>query len=100
MSGEHMGTQRWIRPRTRMLTDRDIVLKVLAEDGAPNSVTAGELAQGEAVTIGADDNDTEILRTMAQHQGRRTHRRHYHRLTVRIASGLGRTTARRELATA
>jgi CBS domain-containing protein len=54
-----------------MLTDREIVVKVLAQDRAPDSVTAGELAQGEAVTIGADDNDAEILRIMAQHQARR-----------------------------
>lgn len=32
---------------------------------------AGELAQGEAVTIGAGDDAGEILRTMAAHQVRR-----------------------------
>jgi CBS domain-containing protein len=54
-----------------MLTDRDIVIKVLAQGRDPNSVTAGELAQGKAVTIGADDSAAEILRTMAEHQVRR-----------------------------
>jgi CBS domain-containing protein len=54
-----------------MLTDRDIVVKVLAEGRDPASVTAGELAQGEAVTIGADDDAAEILATMGQHQVRR-----------------------------
>ncbi|MFC0006623.1 CBS domain-containing protein [Micromonospora siamensis] len=54
-----------------MLTDRDIVVKVLAEGRDPGNVTAGELAQGEAVTIGADDDATEILRTMGKHQVRR-----------------------------
>lgn len=54
-----------------VLTDRDIVVKVLAEGRDPGSVTAGELAQGKAVTIGADDDDAEILRTMAHHQVRR-----------------------------
>ncbi|MFG3706798.1 CBS domain-containing protein [Micromonospora sp. NPDC047670] len=54
-----------------MLTDRDIVVKVLAEGRDPGSVTAGELAQGEAVTIGADDDAAEILRTMSQHKVRR-----------------------------
>jgi len=54
-----------------MLTDRDIVVKVLAEGRYPGSVRAGELAQGEAVTIGADDDTTEILRTMGGHQVRR-----------------------------
>src|SRR3954468_12153782 len=38
-----------------MLTDRDIVVKCLAEGGDPNSTKAGDLAQGEPVTIGADD---------------------------------------------
>ncbi|MEV4540159.1 CBS domain-containing protein [Micromonospora echinaurantiaca] len=54
-----------------MLTDRDIVVKVLAEGRDPGSVTAGELAQGEAVTIGADDDAAEILRTMGQYKVRR-----------------------------
>ncbi|MET8142571.1 CBS domain-containing protein [Sphaerisporangium sp. NPDC005288] len=54
-----------------MLTDRDIVVKVLAKDRSPKDCTAGELAQGEAVTIGADDDAKEILRTMASHQVRR-----------------------------
>jgi CBS domain-containing protein len=54
-----------------MITDRDIVVKVLAEGGDPGSVTAGSLAQGKPVTIGADDSLSEALRTMAQHQVRR-----------------------------
>ncbi|MFD3538529.1 CBS domain-containing protein [Streptomyces sp. NPDC058662] len=54
-----------------MLTDRDIVVKVLGAGRDPSEVTAGELAQGEAVTIGADDDAAEILRTMSEHQVRR-----------------------------
>ena len=54
-----------------MLTDRDIVVKALAKDRNPGDITAGELAQGKPVTIGADDDATEILRTMAQHKVRR-----------------------------
>ena len=54
-----------------MLTDRDIVVKVLAEGKDPRAVHAGELAQGEAITIGADDDAGEILRTMTQHKVRR-----------------------------
>jgi CBS domain-containing protein len=54
-----------------MLTDRDIVVKVLAEGKDPRSITAGELAQGEAVTIGADDDTNEIMKTMADHKVRR-----------------------------
>ncbi|GAA2677702.1 MULTISPECIES: CBS domain-containing protein [Nonomuraea] len=54
-----------------MLTDRDIVVKVLAKGKDPKSCLAGELAQGEAVTIGADHDAREILRTMATHKVRR-----------------------------
>jgi CBS domain-containing protein len=54
-----------------MLTDRDIVVKVLAQDRNPAEVTAGELGQGKPVTIGADDEAAEILRTMASHKVRR-----------------------------
>jgi CBS domain-containing protein len=55
-----------------MLTDRDIVVKVIAEGKDPGSVTAGELGdQQEVVTIGADDSIDEALRTMADHKVRR-----------------------------
>jgi CBS domain-containing protein len=54
-----------------MLTDRDIVVKVLAAGKDPAKCLAGELAQGEVVTIGADDDAREILRTMAHHRVRR-----------------------------
>jgi CBS domain-containing protein len=56
-----------------MLTDRDIVVKVLAKGKDPASVTAGELGQGdgETVTIGADDSIDEALRTMKDHAVRR-----------------------------
>jgi CBS domain-containing protein len=49
-----------------MLTDRDIVVKVLAEGKDPASVKAGELGQGDGktVTVGADDPIDEALRTM------------------------------------
>ncbi|AZS37122.1 Hypoxic response protein 1 [Microbacterium lemovicicum] len=54
-----------------MLTDRDIVVKCLADGGDPSSVVAGDLAEGEPVTIGADDDVQEALRTMQDHQVRR-----------------------------
>jgi CBS domain-containing protein len=54
-----------------MLTDRDIVVKVLAEGEDPSSVTAGELGGGKPVTIGADDAVDEALQTMAEHKVRR-----------------------------
>ena len=54
-----------------MLTDRDIVVKVLAQGKDPNSTKAGELGEGKPVTIGADDSVDEALRTMSSHQVRR-----------------------------
>ncbi|MGX7828662.1 CBS domain-containing protein [Actinokineospora sp. 24-640] len=54
-----------------MITDRDIVVKVLAEGKDPMAVHVGELAQGEAVTVGADDDAETVLRTMASHDVRR-----------------------------
>jgi CBS domain-containing protein len=54
-----------------MITDRDIVVKVLAEGKDPRAVNVGEVAQGEAVTIGADDDVTEIMDTMAKYRVRR-----------------------------
>ncbi|HEU0086165.1 MAG TPA: CBS domain-containing protein [Pseudonocardiaceae bacterium] len=54
-----------------VITDRDIVVKVIAEEKDPRGVHVGELAQGEAVTIGADDSVEEILETMSAHQVRR-----------------------------
>jgi CBS domain-containing protein len=56
-----------------MLTDRDIVVKVLAQGKDPSSTKAGELGQGDSktVTIGADDPIDEALRTMTDHKVRR-----------------------------
>jgi CBS domain-containing protein len=54
-----------------MLTDRDIVVKCLAQGGDPRTTRAGELAEGKPVTIGADDDIEEALETMKKHQVRR-----------------------------
>jgi CBS domain-containing protein len=54
-----------------MLTDRDIVVKALAQGMDPGSTRAGELAEGKPVTIGADDSVEEALHTMAEHKVRR-----------------------------
>jgi CBS domain-containing protein len=54
-----------------MLTDRDIVVKVLAAGKDPASTRAGELGAGKPVTIGADDSIEEALHTMSRHQVRR-----------------------------
>ncbi len=54
-----------------MLTDRDIVVKCLAEGGDPTTTTAGSLGEGKPITIGADDDLDEVIRTMRQYQVRR-----------------------------
>lgn len=54
-----------------MITDRDIVVKVLAEGKDPATTKVIDLVQGEVVTIGADDSVEEAARTMAKHQVRR-----------------------------
>jgi CBS domain-containing protein len=55
-----------------MITDRDIVVKVIAAGMDPSQCQVGELAdQPEVVTIGADDTVEEALRTMKAHKVRR-----------------------------
>jgi len=54
-----------------MLTDRDIVVKVLAKGKDPQSTRVSDLAQGKPVTIGADDSVEEALETMIEHKVRR-----------------------------
>jgi CBS domain-containing protein len=55
-----------------MLTDRDIVVKVIAQGKDPAATKVGALVdQAEVVTIGADDSVEEALRTMKEHKVRR-----------------------------
>jgi CBS domain-containing protein len=54
-----------------MVTDRDIVIKCIAEGRDPKDTKAGELGQGKPVTIGADDSVEEAIRTMQEHKVRR-----------------------------
>jgi CBS domain-containing protein len=54
-----------------IVTDRDIVIRCVAESGDPAATTAGSLADGKPVTIGADDSVEEVLETMSQYQVRR-----------------------------
>jgi CBS domain-containing protein len=56
-----------------VITDRDIVVNVLARDRDPASTKVGEIVagDGETVTIGADDSVDEAARTMAEHGVRR-----------------------------
>lgn len=56
-----------------MITDRDIVVGVLAAGRDPASTKAIECGEGDSqtVTIGADDSLDEALETMKRHQVRR-----------------------------
>jgi CBS domain-containing protein len=54
-----------------MVTDRDIVVKCIADGGDPTSTRVEALAEGKPVTIGADDDIQEALRTMTSHDVRR-----------------------------
>lgn len=54
-----------------VITDRDIVVKVLAGGMDPTSTSVATVAGGEVVTIGADDPIDEALRTMKTHAVRR-----------------------------
>ena len=54
-----------------MITDRDIVVKCVADGRDPGSVKVAEFAGEKPVTIGADDEFGEILRTMKQYGVRR-----------------------------
>ena len=53
------------------LTDRDIVVRVVAEGRDPNSVSVREVASTGVVTIDPQQDLDEALKLMAQHQVRR-----------------------------
>ncbi len=53
------------------LTDRDIVVRVVADGQDPQSVTARQIASTDLVTVDPQQELDEALRLMAQHQVRR-----------------------------
>ncbi len=53
------------------VTDRDIVTRVVAEGKTPESVTVGDIASRELVTIDPQQDLDDALRLMARHQVRR-----------------------------
>ena len=54
-----------------MVTDRDTVIRVVAEGKDPQSTTVGEIASRDLVTVDPEQDLDEALRLMAQHQVRR-----------------------------
>ena len=54
-----------------IITDRDIVLKCVAEGCNPSSMTAGTLAQGAPFTVDAEADVDHVLHVMEEHRIRR-----------------------------
>ncbi len=54
-----------------VVTDRDLVIKVVSQGRDAGTFPAGDLNQNEAVTIGADDSAEDVLATMTRHGVRR-----------------------------
>jgi CBS domain-containing protein len=54
-----------------MVTDRDIVIRVVAEGKSVESATVGDVASRDLITIDPQQELDEALRLMAQHQVRR-----------------------------
>jgi CBS domain-containing protein len=54
-----------------VITDRDIVVKAVAQGQSLTETRVGSLGDGKPVTIGADDSLEEAIRTMAEHKVRR-----------------------------
>jgi CBS domain-containing protein len=54
-----------------MITDRDIVVKVIAQGRDPAGTTVGEIAEGQPVTVRADDSIETAMQKMSENQVRR-----------------------------
>jgi CBS domain-containing protein len=54
-----------------IITDRDIVVKCIANGVDPGRVTAGQLAQAELIAIGPAADADEVLQLMTENQIRR-----------------------------
>jgi len=74
MRDRHVGALPICGPDNRLqgiITDRDIVVKCLAEGRDPKTTTAGDLAQGKPVWVDASADDGDVLRLMEEHHIRR-----------------------------
>ncbi len=54
-----------------IITDRDIVIKCIAEGKDPKRCRAGELAQGRVVYVEANSDIREVLNNMKEHKIKR-----------------------------
>lgn len=81
-----------------MITDRDIVVKCLAEGADPMTMTASELAQGAPLCVSADADAGDVLSMMEQYQVRRLPVLENHRLVGMISEGdIGQHLGEREV---
>ncbi|EWM19132.1 CBS domain-containing protein [Kutzneria sp. 744] len=68
-----------------IVTDRDIVIKCVAEGRDPNTMAAGELAQRKPCTVNADADVDDVLALMEEHRVRRLLVIENHRLVGMIS---------------
>lgn len=68
-----------------IITDRDIVIKCLAEGKDPNTCTASELAQGHITYVDADTDMDSIVELMGREQVKRMPVIHEHQLVGMIS---------------
>ena len=54
-----------------IVTDRDIVVRAIAQGKDPRGMPAAEVSSRELVTVSPDDDLSDALKLMAQHQVRR-----------------------------
>ena len=54
-----------------IVTDRDLVIRCVADGNDPETTTAGSLCDGAPVTICAEDPVEDVLSTMGEYQVRR-----------------------------
>jgi CBS domain-containing protein len=54
-----------------MVTDRDIVVRAIAQGRDPSSTTLGEISTGDLVTVDADDQVSRAVELMREHAVRR-----------------------------
>lgn len=68
-----------------IVTDRDVVVRCIAEGGDPRSMTARDMAQGTPIWVDANADQDEVLRLMEEHKIRRLPVIEDHRLVGMIS---------------
>ncbi|ATD70197.1 MULTISPECIES: CBS domain-containing protein [Gordonia] len=68
-----------------IITDRDIVVKCIAAERDPSTMTAGDLAQGRTYHVDAGADVEQVMHMMEEHQIRRVPVLEEHRLVGMIS---------------